>query len=133
MNSTTVPAFSSLGEHLALQCLGEIIDSKIAFTEYESRKLFAIPTSSSTQGGEAASDVAKQPSSGAAVISVMNIFDFFAQLERLSKTLRWLEVFKIVMRSDNIYSILGLLENDTYLTTPDTEIETMLDLSKLTY
>jgi hypothetical protein len=128
MNSTTVTAFSSLGEHLALQCLGEIIDSKIAFTEFESRKLFTAPK----HGGEAASDVARQPSS--APVGALSIFDFFAYLEKLSKTLRWLEVFKIVMRSDNIYLILGLLENDKYLNTPDKEIEVLLNISpRLSY
>jgi hypothetical protein len=128
MNSTTVTTFSSLGEHQALRYLGEIIDSKIAFTEFESRKLFKSPK----EGGESASDVAKQPNS--APVGVLALFDFFAYVEKLSKTLRWLEVFKIVMRSDNIYLILGLLENDKYLTTPDKEIEILLNIpSRLPY
>jgi hypothetical protein len=128
MNSTTVTTFSSLGEYQALRFLGEIIDSKIAFTEFESRKLFTSPK----EGGEAASDVAKQPNS--APVGASALVDFFAYVEKLSKTLRWLEVFKIVMRSDNIYLILGLLENDKYLTTPDKEIETLLNIpSRLPY
>ncbi len=128
MNSTTVTTFSSLGEHLTLQFLGEIIDSKIAFTEFESRKLFTSPK----EGGESASDVAKQPNS--APVGTSALIDFFAYVEKLSKTLRWLEVFKIVMRSDNIYLILGLLENDKYLTTPDKEIEKLLNIpSRLPY
>jgi hypothetical protein len=128
MNSTTVTTFSSLGEHLTLQYLGEIIDSKIAFTEFESRKLFTTPK----QGGEAASDRAKQPDS--APVGASALFDFFAYLEKLSKTLRWLEVFKIVMRSDNIALILDLLDNDKYLTKPDKEIEGLLNIpAKLLY
>jgi hypothetical protein len=128
MNSTTVTTFSSLGERQALQFLGEVIDSKIAFTEFESRKLFTSPK----EGGERASDVAKQPHS--APVGNLGLVDFFAYVEKLSKTLRWLEVFKIVMRSDNIYLILGLLENDKYLTTPDKEIEMLLNIpSRLPY
>jgi hypothetical protein len=122
MNSTTVTTFRSLGEHEALRFLGEIIDSKIAFTEFESRKLFTSPKA----GGEASSDVAKQPHS--APVGALALFDFFAYLEKLSKTLRWLEVFKIVMRSDNINLILDLLENDKYLTKPDKEIEILLNV-----
>ncbi|MEY4937241.1 MAG: hypothetical protein RIS64_3600 [Bacteroidota bacterium] len=128
MNSTTVTTFSSLGEDQALRFLGEIIDSKIAFTEFESRKLFKSPK----EGGEAASDVAKQPNS--APVGALALFDFFAYLEKLSKTLRWLEVFKIVMHSDNITLILDLLENDKYLSKPDREIEVLLSIpSRLPY
>jgi hypothetical protein len=128
MNSTTVTTFSSLGEHVTLRFLGEIIDSKIAFTEFESRKLFTRPK----EGGEASSDVAKQPNS--APVGALALVDFFAYVEKLSKTLRWLEVFKIVMRSDNINLILDLLENDKYLTKPDKEIEVLLNIpSRLPY
>lgn len=128
MNSTTVTTFSSLGEHQALRFLGEVIDSKIAFTEFESRKLFASPK----VGGEASSDVAKQPHS--APVGALALFDFFAYLEKLSKTLRWLELFKIVMCSDNISLILDLLENDKYLTKADREIEVLLSIpSRLPY
>jgi hypothetical protein len=106
------------------------IDSKIDFTELNTRKLLAkLSRKETTQAqGTHRTDAVQTLPSEAEMNSSTNENDcFFTHLEEMSRTITMLENMKFSLREHNAKSIMELLNDDKFKKYDDTELNYALE------
>ena len=105
-----------------------IVDSKMMFVEYQTQKLlnWLSPVHSI---GDNVSDT-ESPVFGAQRATIVENDLMFERIENLSRSIYWLEQFKLSLRPDNALEIMDLLENDKFMTVSEPEMEEILEGTK---
>ncbi len=121
----TTRALRSAGLSPALESVYGIVDSKMMFVEYQTRKLLHWLFPVEKAGERHTETVAPIFSPPTATIGEND--PLFERLESLSRSIYWLEQFKLSLRDDNAMKIMELLDNDAYLATSECRMEEILN------